>query len=172
MNYGASQANPIASIIMFIVVATIVVLRNSRPRKLRVEFLWVRPVIVLVFGALYFYFFPPRSVAETLGLVAAFAVGGVPGWWRGRSFRIDVDAKTHLATQQASVVGMLFIIGLFAVRYLLSYMARSGGMNLPIPAYALSGLLIAFAFGIVIVAQLEVWLRARRLIAEAKSKAA
>jgi hypothetical protein len=145
------------------------ILRNSQPRKLRVEFLWVRPVIILLGAGYYFSLFPPKTPVETAGLVAAFAIGAGLGWWRGGFTRIEVDPATQTATQQASLLGMLVIVGLFALRYLVRIVALQNPSALPVSPYAVVGWLLALAVGLIVLQQLEIWLRARRLIAAAQS---
>lgn len=169
MSGGASGASTMISLVVAAVIIGLVILRNSRPRKLRVEFLWVRPMIILFGAGYYFSLFPPKTPIETAGLVAAFAIGAGLGWWRGSFTRIEVDPATHLATQQASLLGMLVIVGLFGFRYAVRIFALQNPSALPISPYALAGWLLALAVGLIVLQQLEIWLRARRLIAAAKA---
>jgi hypothetical protein len=140
--------------------------RNMRGRRVRVEALWIRPAILLALAAL--------TVSQTKGLnpmlaaamVAALVVGAGLGWLRGRMTRIMVDPETHLATGQASVLGMLFILALvtfrFGARYLLA--ENVGGMHVDL--VQATDVLLALAVGLVAAQQLEIWIRCRRLIAQ------
>jgi hypothetical protein len=172
MQQDATGSSAIISLIVLVIVGGLIILRNSRPRRLRVELLWVRGAIILLGAAAYFAYIHPKSLVETLGLVVAFAIGGGIGWWRGSLMRIEVDPATHTAMQQASPLGMLLILGLFGIRYAVRLLAFQNAASLPVSAMAIAGWLLALAVGIVVLTQIEIWLRARRLVGESKSKAA
>lgn len=165
----AGAASNWISLAVVLAVGVIIVLRNSRPRRLRIELLWIRPLIMLALSTFYFFAFPPTSGVEIAGLVVAFVIGAGLGWWRGSLTRIEVDKETQTAMQQASPLGMLLILGLLIVRNGLGAAVRSQVLNLPISVMALSGWLFALAIGLIVTTQLEIWLRARRLVAEAKA---
>jgi hypothetical protein len=165
----SSGATLISAAVWFVIIAMIVA-RNLRPRRLGVGLLWVRPAILLVAIAAYFYKFPPKSLTDVAGLVAGFAVGGALGWWRGGFTRIEVDPATGTAMQQASLLGVLVILALFVVRNGLRFVVAQNASALPASAVtSVAGWLLALAVGLVVLQQLEIWLRARRLMAEAKS---
>jgi hypothetical protein len=163
----SGQAMLVSVGIWFLVIAMIVI-RNLRPRRLRVELLWVRPAILLLFFAGYFFKFPPKSVTDIAGLVVGFAIGAALGWWRGSFTRIEVDPATDTAMQQASPLGVLVILALFVIRAGVRYAVLQGGAALPASVETVSGWLLALAVGLVVLQQLEIWLRARRLMAQAK----
>ena len=160
------------TIAIWAVVIVLFVARNLRPRRLRVELLWVRPAIYLLLIAGYFYKLPPKNLTDIAGLVVGFAIGAALGWWRGSFTRIEVDPATDTAMQQASALGVLLILGLFAVRTGVRYVVLQNGAALPASVETVSGWLLALAVGVIVLPQLEIWLRARRLMAEAKAKAA
>jgi hypothetical protein len=155
-------------VVWFLIIAMIVA-RNLRPRRLRIELLWVWPAILLLFIAGYFYKFPPKSLTDVAGLSVGFLVGAALGWWRGGLTRIDVDPATDTAMQQASPLGVLLILALFAVRTGVRYAIAQSGAALPASVEAVTGWLIALAVGVMVLQQLEIWLRARRLMAQAKA---
>jgi hypothetical protein len=163
----SGQTMLISVAVWFLIIAMIVA-RNLRPRRLRVELLWVRPAILLLFIAAYFYRFLPKSLTDVAGLVVAFAIGAALGWWRGGFTRIEVDAATDTAIQQASPLGVLVILALFVVRTGVRYAVVQGGRALPASVETVTGWLLALAVGVVVLQQLEIWLRARRLMAEAR----
>ena len=157
------------TVAIWCVVIVMVVARNLRPRRLRVELLWIRPVILLLFIAGYFYKFPPKSLIDVAGLVIGFLIGGALGWWRGGFTRIDVDPGTDTAMQQASPLGVLFILALFAVRAGLRFAVVQNSAALPASVESVTGWLLALGIGMWVLFQLEIWLRARRLMAQAKA---
>jgi hypothetical protein len=149
------------------VVLAVLVLRNSRPRKLRIERLWVRPVIFLALLVSSFAAAPPPLSATSAALiVAGLAAGCALGWQRGKFMRIDVHPETHDITSRASSLGVIFILVLVVARLGMRG-ALAGGSLGGIAAAAGANALIALAAGMMMTQSLEMWLRARRLLAEA-----
>src|SRR5207302_1164811 len=98
------------------VVIGLVILRNSRARRLRIETLWIAPLMIV---ALVGMSLSQEGMPSTLGLAidaAALAGGALLGWWRARFTQITIDPATHELTSRASPVGMLVILSIFAVR--------------------------------------------------------
>ena len=50
----------LTSVAVWVLIIAMIVARNLRPRRLRVELLWVWPAVMLLFIAGYFYF-PPKA---------------------------------------------------------------------------------------------------------------
>jgi len=157
---------PVAYLAPLLAVA-LVVLRNMRARRLRVERLWIAPAIVLAITALLLAQQPPPSPLLAAGDALALGLGALGGWWRGRLTRIAVDPQTHALTSQASPVGMLLILAIFAVRYTL----RSAGASAGLPWLSVAqttDLLMLFAVGLVCAQRLEMAVRAARLLKESR----
>lgn len=169
MPTGANSANLVVTVLAIVAVLAITLLRNRKPRKLRVEFLWIRPAILLAYAAIFLVLFPPRSMLDAAGWVAAFLVGAGIGWWRGGFTRIEVDPVTHMTTSQTSPLGMLLVLGLLVVRMGLRSAVLTSGGKAPVTGDQITGWLFGFLFGLVALQQLEIWLRARKLIAVAKA---
>ena len=93
--------------------------------------------------------------------------GGAFGWRRGALMRIQVDPETHALNQQASPAAMLFIVVLILVRKGLQFEAGSLGFSVAF----LTDVLMVFALGLLTATRLEMFLRARRLLAEARAPA-
>jgi hypothetical protein len=146
-----------------------IVLRNRRARRLRVEWLWVSPLVLVALTALVFSIQPPPGPA-LLGLdVTTLALGGVAGWWRGRFTHIAVDPATHALTSRSSPAGMLLILALFAVRYGLRTLEPQTAGLLHVSALELTDGLMLLAVGLVTVQRLEIAIRARRLLGQARA---
>jgi hypothetical protein len=162
----AAQAQTLIPILVILPVLGLIILRNARGRRVRVEALWIRPVILLVFAGLALSQTKSLSLALAAAMAAALLVGAGLGWLRGRMTRITVDPETHLATGQASVLGMLFIVALVAVRFgARTFLAEeSGAMHIDV--VQATDVLLALAVGLVAAQQLEIWIRCRRLIAQ------
>jgi membrane protein CcdC involved in cytochrome C biogenesis len=81
---------------------------------------------------------------------------------------IHVDPETHALNQKASPAAMFFLIGLIVVRSA----ARSLlGAESHVSAAMLTDPLIAFALGMFTLQRVEMYLRARRLLEEARGGA-
>jgi hypothetical protein len=105
------------------------------------------------------------------GLIVVLGLGGLAGWFRGRFTQISVDPDSHELTSKASPVALVLIAGLFVLRYgLRLYVEQDGAAGSPgrlnAGAAALTDGLLLFSVGVVGVQRLEMWLRARRLLAD------
>ena len=172
MQGAAGQPYPlIGYIIMAVLLAIVLIVRVRRVnqvRPLKVEQLWIIPGIYLVLAILAFITTPP-SGAGWLASAVALAVGAALGWQRGRLMRIDVDPETHRVTMVQSPAALFFIVILIALRSGMRGAMQSGGAGFfHMSPEMLTDILVAFALGLLAVQRLEMFLRARRLLAEAQ----
>ena len=158
-------------LIVGVVIALVVLLmRNRQPRKLRVELLWIRPLIFLGLLATIAVASPPPLTPMSIGImIGALAFGCALGWQRGRFIRIEVVSESHALTSRASPIGLVFILALLAARLGLGNLLSRNAAVLHVPALAIADALIAFAAGMMATQSLEMWLRARRLLAQARA---
>jgi hypothetical protein len=142
-------------------------MRNmGRMRPLKLETLWVVPVLYFAVAAMMFWQLPPTGwvmVASGIALV----IGAAVGWQRGKMMYIHVDPESHALNQKASPAAMLFLVALILVRMLGKGMLGAEGVS---PAM-LTDPLIAFALGMFSLQRVERYLRARRLLDEARGRA-
>jgi hypothetical protein len=139
--------------------------RMSVARPLKIERMWIRPAFIITVCALVLAHYPPR-VADIHWLFLALVLGGLVGWQRGRFVKIVVHPETHEINQQASPAAILFLVAIVAVRLILREEAMSAwhvGVNL------VTGLSMVFAAGLFTVQQAEMWLRARKLLEQARA---
>lgn len=159
------------SLLVPVLILAVVILRNARARKLKVERLWISPLIVMALTIAAFASNPPPGpVGMVLDLVAV-GVGAALGWWRGRASRFTVDPRTHEVTSRVSPAGMLLILGIFALRYILRMFLGDGASAMHLTAAEVTDSFLLLAVGVVSAQRLEWWIRARRMIAEAKAAA-
>jgi hypothetical protein len=104
--------------------------------------------------------------------VGALALGCALGWWRGRASRFTIDPETHVVTSRVSPAGMLLILGIFGLRYLMRAFMRDEATVLHVTPTDLADAFLVLALGVVGVQRAEWFIRARRLIAEAKARPA
>ena len=139
----------------------------GKMRPLKLETLWVVPVLYLAVAGLMFYQLPPvgwTAIASLVGVVTGAAVG----WQRGKMMHIHVDPETHALNQKASPAAMAFLIALIVIRMgAKTILGAEAGVS---PAM-LTDPLIAFALGMFTLQRIEMYLRARRLLEEARGRA-
>ena len=156
-----ATAIPIAIVL---VVMTIRLRSAGKMKPLKLETLWVVPVLYLAVAVMMFIQLPPRgwvALASIIGL----AIGAAVGWQRGKLMQIHVDPETHALNQKASPAAMMFLIVLIAVRA----GARSVlGADSHLSPAMLTDPLIAFALGMFSLTRLEMYLRAKRLLEQAR----
>jgi membrane protein CcdC involved in cytochrome C biogenesis len=141
--------------------------RMGKMRPLKLETLWIVPAMYAAVAALMFYTLPPVGSVATASLVG-LAVGAAVGWQRGKMMQIHVDPETHALNQKASPAAMFFLIALILIRA----GARSIlGQESNISPAMLTDPLIAFALGMFTLQRVEMYLRARRLLDEARGRA-
>ncbi|HEX5006967.1 MAG TPA: hypothetical protein VFV70_07625 [Hyphomonadaceae bacterium] len=158
-------------LVFFIVIALILGLRiwrGSRARRLKVERMWIRPAIILTFLGVSIYSQPPPMAPVILAVLALVtAAGGVMGWYRGRMVKVSIDPETHALTSRASPWGMLIFLGLVVVRVAARMMLGQEHDVAGVPVAAIIDGLTLFYAGNVVGLQVEVWMRAKKLLAGA-----
>ncbi|MDB5692753.1 MAG: hypothetical protein JWO81_1816 [Alphaproteobacteria bacterium] len=172
MQGAAGEPNPlIRYAIMALVLSIVLVIRFRRMnqvRPLKVERLWIVPALYLVITVVAFAATPPDAAGWALSVIA-FAAGAALGWQRGRLMKIDVDRETKAVTTVQSPMAFLFIVVLIAIRSGMRSMAQGGAGGLfHMSAASLTDILVAFALGLLSVQRVEMFLRARRLVEEAR----
>jgi membrane protein CcdC involved in cytochrome C biogenesis len=154
------------TIAIIVVIMALRMRRMSAMRPLRLGGLWIVPAIYLVVAALMFVQLPPTgwvAIASAAGLL----IGAGVGWQRGKMMHIHVDPETHALNQKASPAAMFFLIALIVVRMgAKSVLGQQGGIS---PAM-LTDPLIAFALGMFALQRVEMYLRAKRLLEEARGR--
>jgi membrane protein CcdC involved in cytochrome C biogenesis len=168
------QAHPIhqgwvsyaVTIAIVLVVLALRMRGMSRMRPLKLGSLWIVPALYLAVAAVMFWQLPPTgwvAIASAAGL----AIGAAVGWQRGKMMHIHVDPETHALNQKASPAAMMFLIALIVVRA----GARSVlGQESNVTPAMLTDPLLAFALGMFAMTRLEMYLRAKRLLEEARGR--
>jgi len=151
---------------IIVVIMALRMRRMGQMRPLNLNSLWIVPALYLVVAALMFFQLPPTGWVA-IASAAALAVGAAVGWQRGKMMHIHVDPETHGLNQKASPAAMIFLIVLIIVRT----GARSVlGQESDVSPAMLTDPLIAFALGMFSLTRLEMYLRAKRLLDEARSR--
>ena len=165
------QQNLYSTLIPVLIIGIVLVFRFralGRTRPLRLERLWIIPVLYLAVTAAMFAQMTPHGLGW-LWAGLSLGAGAAIGWQRGRAMRISVDPETHALNQSSSPLALLLILGLVAVRTGLRTVANVEGEAWHLDAILITDCLVAFALGLLSVTRLEMYLRGSRLLAEARS---
>ena len=142
--------------------------RMSKARPLKTERLWIVPAVFAIFTVLTFMQAPPnmRDIPWLMGIAA---MGAIVGWYRGKMMRITVAPQTHDLSQAASPFALVLLLAVFGLRYGLRYAigeeANAWGISLSLLADAP----MVFAVAMFALQRVEMFIRAERLLAEARA---
>ncbi len=162
----------IGTVVSFGVLAVVLALRMRKMRQVRplkVERLWMLPAFYAVVVAALYYTHPPQGVVWLYAL-AALGVGLAVGWYRGKLMSIIVNAQTQEVSQQGSMAAMLFIVALVGLRFLARSFANSGSNVDPAIMFSATDVLLALCFGFIAAQRLEMSMRAKSLLAQARGE--
>ena len=151
---------------IIVVVMAMRMRRAGQMRPLKLGSLWIVPVLYLAVAAIMFAQLPPTGWVA-IASAAALLIGAAVGWQRGKMMHIHVDPETYALNQKASPAAMLFLVGLIVVRMLARAIIGTEGAVSPA---MLTDPLIAFALGMFTLQRVEMYVRAKRLIEEARGR--
>lgn len=155
------------------IIAVVMALRWRRLRRtmpLRLERLWIIPMVYAGVCAAMFYERPPQRAAW-LFCVLALAMGAALGWRRGKLMRITVDPETRALSQAGSPAALLFIIVLVVVRQGARIELSGPDNPLHLDPIAITDMLMALALGLFAATRIEMYLRGRRILDAAQRQA-
>jgi hypothetical protein len=145
-------------------------MRQMRPLKL--EWLWITPALMA--GMVGFMLWGMGQQGQHLAgmdwlwVSVAALVGAVIGWYRGRLMKIEVDPETHALNQQASPIAIIFLIALFAIRRGVDYAMQTEAKSWHISVILLTAAPVFLVVGMLAMTRVEMFIRARRLLDEAR----
>lgn len=161
------------SIPIIALIVVIRLIRGAKARSLKIERLWIQPTILLALIGLAIAAQPPPLDPPTIATLVASAVTGAAfGWFRGRTVRVTIDTETHALSSQQSPVGMIVLVVLLAARTGLRLFLEQHEHEWGIPAAALTDGFLVFFATMNIGMRLEIFTRARRLMAQAATRKA
>ncbi len=142
--------------------------RMQRGRRLRVEFLWVMPLLIGMMAAAMFAFTPVTPLVLAVSLIG-LGLGALLGWQRARLVRIEIDPVTHELSQRESPLALLFLLGIVGLRAVLRNIGAQEAAVFHVSALIVTDALVALAFGLVAAQRLILFLRVRALLAEVRA---
>ena len=144
----------------------------AKPQPLKLNRLWIRPVLLLAAAVLVLLAPPPPGRPEHLlmpldwaWLALAGALGAAAGWQWGRTMAIEVHPENGTlmvrGSQAAILVLGVLILFRMGLRTGLAEEARAGHISM----FLVSDLSIIFAALLFTMRSVEMYLRARRVMA-------
>lgn len=126
--------------------------------------MWVVPALVLPLIGMGLWFTPhvPFGPLAYLALAIALTLGGLVGWWRGKTITIEKQPDGVLKAQ-ASPLGLILIVGLLAVRGGLREVMQTHAAAWHLDAAVVTDAFLLFAVGLIMAQRIEMYLRARRV---------
>ncbi len=113
----SSSVGPLRLLLPLLIAGLVLVLRNRQARPLRLERLWLRPVISAAMVAFVLYQLPPPFTPVSIAIMAlGLIVGAAVGWQRGRFMRLEVHPETHAVMARMSSLGMIFVLAVIGLR--------------------------------------------------------
>jgi hypothetical protein len=162
--YG--QFSPYYIVIPVVLIILVLRLRSmSKGQRLRVELMWITPLLLLVGAGLLLAQAPPAP-EQWIWLAVPLILGAALGWYRGKMMHIEVDPETQALKSRASPAALYLIVAIIVLRYALSIFARTEAAAWKVSPMFITDLFMMFGVGVLSVARIEMMLRARRLLAE------
>ncbi len=157
-------------LLMIPIMLVVVLLKNRRKRVLKPQLLWVMPAIVLPLIGLGIWGSAqnPNMAQAPFGpdawavLAIGGILGGVAGWYRGKTVTIEKEPDGSLMAQ-ASPLGLILLVVLFAGRSLLRDLIKSHAAAWHLNALAVTDAFLVFAMGLIVMQRVEMFIRARRI---------
>jgi membrane protein CcdC involved in cytochrome C biogenesis len=138
-------------------------------RPLQPGSLLIRPVLLVLAGA-YFVFLAQPFDTKSLGILAGcLIVGAIIGWWRGKLVHIEVHPETHAISSVTPIFAVVLIVLLVIVRLALKMILFPTTDFASHEAMLMNAYFFAFAVGALGLTPVEMYLRAQKLLAEAKT---
>jgi hypothetical protein len=147
----------------------------SRPQPLKLKRLWIQPAVLVLAGALVIW--APRpgltrhfTLWEWALLALAGALGAVAGWYSARSMKIDVHPEDGTLMVQGGQAAVLIMLALILGRSSLNTGMRLEGEAWQLDVLLITDALIVFTAALFVARSIEMFVRARRVMAAAGPK--
>jgi hypothetical protein len=161
------------------IILLIVLRRAGRAQRLRIGNMWLIPTLAVLAAASTLAREPFPSVVAIALFVVAILVGGGLGYFRALHIELSLNKESGQITSQATPIGTYLIVAIMAVRLGLEFLVKGhvgaedvvGSPHIPRPAHGvdlfrLADAALLFSAAMVIAQRVEIWRRARPLLAE------
>ncbi len=166
---NAHGGNWLTALLPFMLIGAVMLFRlrsMGRERPLKVTTLWVVPAVYVLLVGASLVGMRPTALGWAL-LIAGLVVGGLLGWHRGKLIRIERNPETGELSQQASPLAMLLLVAIIVLKLGAREIFGDSAAGQPgSHAMLLTDTFIGFALGLLSATRLELYLRARRTLAD------
>ncbi|MDQ2872815.1 MAG: DUF1453 family protein [Candidatus Eremiobacteraeota bacterium] len=139
---------------IYVVVAALLIWRNSRPQKISVTRLWLAPIILLAISAFSIYgsqlMSPLLAWQIALTVIIGVLLGMPLGWVRGHHSNVRLTDRRGVMFVDPSLVVMLVWLAAFVIRAALRYFVREGSgaaiLGDGLLCFAISALVTSYYF--------------------------
>ncbi|MEO8453803.1 MAG: hypothetical protein ABI454_01470 [Sphingomicrobium sp.] len=157
----------VVTLLPFVIIAVVLALRfrsMSKERPLRLQSLWIVPVVYLFIAGSILLELPPPLMGWGL-LIVGLALGLVIGWHRGKMIRIERNAETGELRQRASPLAMVLLAAIVVLKLGARQVFGETAATQPgSGAMLLTDAFLGFALGLLSATRAELYLRGRRLL--------
>ena len=165
------QANGwMATLLPFAVIAVVLVLRirtMRRERTLNLKSMWAVPIVYVILTGFIFFALPPPITGWEL-VLGGLLVGLLAGWYRGRLIRIHRDPDSGELRQKASPLAMLLLLAIIILKAgARQVFGENAAMDPNSTASLMTDAFIGFALGLLTATRIEMYSRAKRILAGA-----
>ena len=147
--------------------------RMSGTRPLKLNRLWIQPAIILCLVIVALLAPQPHHVVRHLlasdwaWLAVAAGLGAVGGWYWGRTMKIDVHPEDGTLIVTGGQAAILVLVVLVLLRLGLRTGLEMEGKSMHLDVLLISDASIVFSAALFVVRAVEMYLRARRVMAAA-----
>ncbi|HEX4371015.1 MAG TPA: hypothetical protein VH019_06685 [Rhizomicrobium sp.] len=163
-----AQPNLLTYVIPILVILPILYFRLRRlmkPMPLKLNRMWIRPAIILCVGIAVLAAAPPPA-RDWFWFALAALLGAVLGWQWGKQMAIHVDPENGTLMTRGSQAALIMMGLLIVVRVGLRAGVRMESAALHLDATMITDLSIVFAATLFGLRGLEMFLRARQVLAQ------
>jgi hypothetical protein len=157
-----------ATLLPFAIIAIVVALRLRTmrgERKLNLKSMWAVPIVYVILIGFMFTALPPTIFGWEL-ILAGLMVGLLLGWYRGRMIQIRLDSETGELRQKASPLAILLLLAIIILKVgARQVFGETAASNASSPAMLMTDAFIGFALGLLSATRIEMYTRAKRLLA-------
>ena len=160
--------NWVATLLPFVIIAVVLAVRirsMNKERPLKLGTLWIVPAVyLLLVGSMVFTLRPPPMGWGLM--IAGLGLGVAIGWHRGKLIRIQRNPDNGELTQKASPLAMLLLLVLIILKLgARSIFGETAATQPGSGAMLMTDAFLGFALGLLSATRLELYLRARSLLA-------